>query len=41
MNYGQVADGSTRNSPTPTRRRRKWSRDVGELVFNPVQLVIS
>ena len=31
-NYGQVADSST-------RQRVKSSRDVGELVFNPVQLI--
>ena len=29
------------NSPTPTRRRIKSSRNVGELVFNPVQLIRS
>ena len=29
MNYGQLADG-------PTRRRIKSSRDVGELVVNPI-----
>ena len=29
------------NSPTPTRRRVKSSRDVGELVFNPVQFIRS
>ena len=29
--YGQLADG-------PTRRRIKSSRDVGELVVNPIQL---
>ena len=27
------------NSPTPTRRRIKSSRDVGELVVNPIQLI--
>ena len=27
------------NSPTPTRRRIKLSRDVDELVFNPVQFI--
>ena len=26
------------NSPTPTRRHIKSSRDVGELVLNPIQL---
>ena len=31
-NYGQVADSST-------RQRVKSSRDVGKLVFNPVQLI--
>ena len=43
-NYGQLADGPTRrrtNSPTPTRRRIKSSRDVGELVLNPIQLIRS
>ena len=34
MNYGQLADG-------PTRRRIKSSRDVGELVLNPIQLIRS
>ena len=34
----QLADA---NSPTPTRRRIKSSRNVGELVFNPVQLIRS
>ena len=29
------------NSPTPTRRHIKSSRDVGELVFNPGQLIKS
>ena len=29
------------NSPTPTRRRIKSSRDVGELVLNPIQLIRS
>ena len=29
------------NSPTPTRRRIKSSRDVGELVVNPIQLIRS
>ena len=29
------------NSPTPTRRRIKSSRDVGELVLNPTQLIRS
>ena len=29
------------NSPTLTRRRIKSSRNVGELVFNPVQLIRS
>ena len=29
------------NWPTPTCRRVKSSRDVGELVFNPVQLIRS
>ena len=29
------------NSPTPTCRRVKSSRKVGELVFNPVQLIRS
>ena len=33
-NYGQLADG-------PTRRRIKSSRDVGELVVNPIQLIRS
>ena len=33
-NYGQLADG-------PTRRRIKSSRDVGELVLNPMQLIRS
>ena len=33
-NYGQVADGST-------CQRIKLSRNVGELVFNPVQLIRS
>ena len=33
-NYGQVADDST-------RQRIKSSKDVGELVFNPVQLIRS
>ena len=33
-NYGQLADG-------PTRRRIKSSRDVGELVLNPIQLIRS
>ena len=32
--YGQLADG-------PTRRRIKSSRDVGELVVNPIQLIRS
>ena len=43
-NYDQLADGPTRrwtNSPTPTRRRIKSSRDVGELVLNPIQLIRS
>ena len=31
MNYGQLADG-------PTRQRIKSSRDIGELVVNPIQL---
>ena len=31
-NYGQLADG-------PTCRRIKSSRDVGELVVNPIQLI--
>ena len=30
--------GITVNSPTPTRRHIKSSRDVGELVVNPIQL---
>ena len=29
------------NSPMPTRRRIKSSRDVGELVLNPIQLIRS
>ena len=29
------------NSPTPTRRRKKSSRDVGKLVLNPLQLIRS
>ena len=29
------------NSPMPTRRRIKSSRDVGELVVNPIQLIRS
>ena len=29
------------NSPTPTRRRIKSSRDVSELVLNPIQLIRS
>ena len=29
------------NSPTPTRRRIKSSRNVGELVVNPIQLIRS
>ena len=29
------------NSPTPTRQRIKSSRNVSELVFNPVQLIRS
>ena len=29
------------NSPTPTRRRIKSSRDVSELVVNPIQLIRS
>ena len=29
------------NSPTPTRQRIKSSRDVGELVVNPIQLIRS
>ena len=29
------------NSPTSTRRRLKSSRDVGELVLNPIQLIRS
>ena len=33
-NYGQLADG-------PTRRHIKSSRDVGELVVNPIQLIRS
>ena len=33
-NNGQLADG-------PTRRRIKSSRDVGELVVNPIQLIRS
>ena len=33
-NYSQLADG-------PTRRRIKSSRDVGELVLNPIQLIRS
>ena len=33
MNYSQVADGST-------RRCIKLNRDVSELVFNPVQLIL-
>ena len=28
-------------SPTPTRRRIKSSRDIGELVLNPIQLIRS
>ena len=31
----------TLNSPTPTRRLIKSSRDVGELVVNPIQLIRS
>ena len=31
----------TVNSPTPTRWRIKLSRDVGELVVNPIQLIRS
>ena len=34
VNYGQLTDG-------PTRRRIKSSRDVGELVVNPIQLIRS
>ena len=29
------------NSPTPTRRRIKSSRDIGKLVLNPIQLIRS
>ena len=38
---GGGMDGITVNSPTPTRRRIKSSRDVGELVLNPIQLIRS
>ena len=31
-NYSQLADG-------PTRRRIKLSRDVAELVLNPIQII--
>ena len=48
MVSSQLADGPTRryqladaNSPMPTRRRIKSSRDVGELVLNPIQLIRS
>ena len=40
----KLGNRSTRrrtNSPTPTRRRIKSSRDVGELVVNPIQLIRS
>ena len=48
MVTSQLADGPTRrrqladaNSLTPTRRRIKSSRDVGELVLNPIQPIRS
>ena len=40
MVSSQVTD-SLINSPTSTCRRIKSSRNVGELVFNPVQLIRS
>ena len=39
--HGNQSTRRRTNSPTPTRRRIKSSRDVGELVVNPIQLIRS